>query len=65
MLECKPCTTQVDTQVKVYGNGSPVNDLTAYCSLASAIQYLTFNYLTSCMLSGRSISTCMIPESHT
>jgi hypothetical protein len=43
MSDRKPCSTSVDTQVKVSSDmGAPVRDLTAYCCLAEALQYLTF-----------------------
>jgi hypothetical protein len=43
MTDCKPCSTHVDTQVKLSATlGDPVADPTAYRSLASALQYLTF-----------------------
>jgi hypothetical protein len=43
MSDCKPCSMLVDTQVKVCSDtGAPVSDLTAYRSLAGALQYLTF-----------------------
>jgi hypothetical protein len=43
MSDCKPCSTLVDTQAKVSSDmGGPVCDPTAYCSLAGALQYLTF-----------------------
>ena len=43
MTDCKPCSTPVDTQVKLSADlGAPVDDPTAYRSLAGALQYLTF-----------------------
>ena len=43
MTDCKPCSTPVDTQVKLSATlGDPVADSTAYRSLAGALQYLTF-----------------------
>jgi hypothetical protein len=43
MSDCKPCSTPVDTQAKVSSDmGGPVSDLTAYHSLARALQYITF-----------------------
>ncbi|XP_062208781.1 uncharacterized mitochondrial protein AtMg00810-like [Phragmites australis] len=43
LTDCKPCATHVDTQPKMSGTfESPVSDLTHYCSLAGALQYLTF-----------------------
>jgi hypothetical protein len=43
MSDCKPCPTPVDTQGKVSSNmPPPLRDLTAYRSLAGALQYLTF-----------------------
>jgi hypothetical protein len=45
MSACKPCSTPVDTHAKVSGDGAPVDDPTHYCSLAGALQYLTFTRL--------------------
>jgi hypothetical protein len=43
MIDCKPCSTPVDTQVKLSkAKGEPVEDPTGYRSLAGALQYLTF-----------------------
>jgi hypothetical protein len=43
MSDYKPCSTSVDTQAKVSSDmGAPIRDLTAYRSLAGALQYLTF-----------------------
>ena len=43
MTDCKPCSTPVDTQAKLSADlGAPVDDSTAYRSLAGALQYLTF-----------------------
>jgi hypothetical protein len=42
MAECKPCTTPVDTQGKVFAAGPPVADPTGYRSIAEALQYLIF-----------------------
>jgi hypothetical protein len=43
MIDCKPCSTPVDTQAKLSEDtGDPVEDPTGYRSLAGAIQYLTF-----------------------
>jgi hypothetical protein len=43
MSDCKPCSTSADTQAKVSSDmRAPVSDLTAYRSLAGALQYLTF-----------------------
>jgi hypothetical protein len=43
MTDCKPCSTPVDTQAKLSATlGDLVADPTAYTSLASALQYLTF-----------------------
>ena len=43
MTDCKPCSTLVDTQAKLSVDlGDPLADLTAYRSLAGALQYLTF-----------------------
>jgi hypothetical protein len=44
MSDCKPCSTSVDTQAKVsFDMGvAPISGLTAYRSLARALQYLTF-----------------------
>jgi hypothetical protein len=38
MVDCKPCTTRVDTSLKLYGDISdPVSDPTYYRSLADAL----------------------------
>ena len=43
MTDCKPCSTPVDTQVKLSAAlGDPMADPTDYRSLAGALQYLTF-----------------------
>jgi hypothetical protein len=43
MIDCKPCSTLVDTQAKLSeAMGDPVEDPTGYRSLAGALQYLTF-----------------------
>jgi hypothetical protein len=43
MIDCKPCSTPVDTQAKLSEDmGDPVEDPTGYRSLAGALQYLTF-----------------------
>ena len=43
MFDCKPCATPVDTNPKLpVDGGVPVSDPTDFCSLAGALQYLTF-----------------------
>ena len=43
MVDCKPCSTPVDTQGKVSIDvGSSMADLTNYRSLVGALQYLVF-----------------------
>jgi hypothetical protein len=43
MSDCNPCSTPVDTCAKVSVVADPpITDLTAYRSLAGALQYLTF-----------------------
>ncbi|XP_062179617.1 uncharacterized mitochondrial protein AtMg00810-like [Phragmites australis] len=43
MTNCKPCNTPVDTCAKLSSiEGAPVADPTDFCSLAGALQYLTF-----------------------
>jgi hypothetical protein len=43
MVDCKPCTTPVDTSSKPSGDtGNPISDPTYYHSLVNALQYLTF-----------------------
>jgi hypothetical protein len=44
MSDCKPCSTPIDTQVKLSEKDRPlVADATSYQSLTSALQYLTFS----------------------
>jgi hypothetical protein len=44
MSNCKPCSTPVDTQVKLSeDNGPSIADATVYRSLTDALQYLTFS----------------------
>jgi hypothetical protein len=46
MVDCKPCTTPVDTSSKLSGDtGDPVSDPMYYRSLTSALQYLTSTHL--------------------
>ena len=45
MSACKTCNTPVDLHSKLSVDGPPVADSTHYCSLASALQYLTFTRL--------------------
>ena len=42
MLNCKPCSTPVDTHAKLSADGVTVADPTHYRSIAGALQYLTF-----------------------
>ncbi|WVZ59360.1 hypothetical protein U9M48_009511 [Paspalum notatum var. saurae] len=43
MTDCNPCSTPADTQAKLSEYvGTPIADPTAYQSLASVLQYLTF-----------------------
>jgi hypothetical protein len=43
MIDCKPCSTPVDTHAKLSEvESDPVEDPTGYRSLAGALQYLTF-----------------------
>lgn len=43
MMDCKPCSTPIDTNAKVSASdGAPVSDATHYRGLAGALQYLTF-----------------------
>ena len=45
MIECKPCSTPIDTNPKVAAaDGAPVSDATDFRSLAGALQYLTFTH---------------------
>jgi hypothetical protein len=48
MSDCKPCSMLVDTQAKdssAMTPPPPVSDPAGYCSLARALQYLTFTRL--------------------
>jgi hypothetical protein len=42
MLNCKPCSTPMDTHAKLSAGGVAVADPTSYRSIAGALQYLTF-----------------------
>nr|XP_043629836.1 uncharacterized mitochondrial protein AtMg00810-like [Erigeron canadensis] len=43
MANCNPVQTPVDTSRKLRSNvGAPISDPTEFCSLAGAVQYLTF-----------------------
>lgn len=43
MENCNPCLTPVDTSSKQSATtGAPIDDPTFFCSLAGALQYLTF-----------------------
>lgn len=42
MADCKPCTTPVDLNPKLFVDGLPIADPMDFCSLAGALQYLTF-----------------------
>jgi hypothetical protein len=43
MVDCKPCTTPIDLQVKLPADlGPPVQDASQFWSIASVLQYLTF-----------------------
>jgi hypothetical protein len=42
MLNCKPCSTPVDTHAKLFVDGVVVADPSSYHSIAGALQYLTF-----------------------
>jgi hypothetical protein len=45
MVDYKPCTTLVDTSLKLSGDmGDPISDQAHYRSLADALQYLTFTH---------------------
>jgi hypothetical protein len=45
MSDCKPCSTPVDTHVKVSDdNGTTVSNVTTYRSLAGALCYLNFTW---------------------
>jgi hypothetical protein len=44
MSDCKPCSTPVDTQVKLSEDDEPpIADATSYWSLTGTLQYLTFS----------------------
>ncbi|GJX82051.1 ribonuclease H-like domain-containing protein [Tanacetum coccineum] len=42
---CNPCKTPMDTESKLGSDVDPISDPTLYCSLAGALQYLTFTRL--------------------
>ena len=69
MTNCKPCSTLVDTQVKLSAAlCDPVADPTIYRSLNGALQYLTFTrpdltYALTYTVQ-QSAFICMIPGSH-
>jgi hypothetical protein len=42
MVDCKPCTTPVNTCTKLSSDGPPVENATHYRGLAGVLQYLTF-----------------------
>ncbi|XP_014660520.1 uncharacterized protein LOC106804268 [Setaria italica] len=42
MMDCMPCSTPVDTNHKLAADGPLVKDEFGFCSIASALQYLTF-----------------------
>jgi hypothetical protein len=42
MVDCKPCSTPVDTCTKLSSSGAPVSDATHYRGLVGALWYLTF-----------------------
>lgn len=42
MVDCKPCSTPIDTNAKLSADGPPVADATDYRALAGALLYLTF-----------------------
>jgi hypothetical protein len=44
MSDCKPCSTPVDTCVKLSSEDPQVPNATHYCGLAGALQYLTFTH---------------------
>jgi hypothetical protein len=41
MADCMPYSTLVDTSTKLSSSGALVSDVTHYCHLAGALQYLT------------------------
>jgi hypothetical protein len=44
MSDCKPCSTPVDTQAKLFEDDEPaITDATSYWSLTGVLQYLTFS----------------------
>jgi hypothetical protein len=44
MSDCKPCSTPVDTQAKLFEDvGPPVAEAMSYRSLTGVLQYLTFS----------------------
>jgi hypothetical protein len=45
MSDCKPCSTSVDTCVKLTSDGTLVSDVTQYHGIAGALRYLTLTHL--------------------
>jgi hypothetical protein len=58
MSDCKPCSTPVDTQVKLFEDDPSVTDETSYRSLTCTLQYLTLSRPTSPTPSSRCACTC-------
>jgi hypothetical protein len=60
-IDCKPCSTHVDTQAKLSATmGEPMADHTAYRSLAGALHTSLSPGWTSPTLFSRSAYICMI-----
>lgn len=61
MTDCKPYSTLVDTQAKISSiDGAPIDDPTAFRSLAGALLYLTFTRQISPMVFNTCAFICMI-----
>lgn len=60
MLDCKPCSTSIDTCAKLSSDGPPVADATDYRALVGALRYLTFTRSNICYAIQHICLSCMI-----